>query len=201
MELIRNFSIGPGSHTDWQNPAEFSPKGRPIRNFPDPPILEGFLFAEPLKSLEKRGKTQKKNKENRKTKKKNKEIKKSKDWRVRVQYRPRIVDTDIDCGRHFCGHHFRDSYEWWCSRSPRPVIHWEDKSRGIKRDKLNGTNGANSQFFSQIFADFCRFLFLVGILQHFGGADFRRKPQIFAENRRKPQIFAENRLSHLVCPL
>ena len=30
---IRNFSIDPGSHTDWQNPAEFSPKGRPIRNF------------------------------------------------------------------------------------------------------------------------------------------------------------------------
>ena len=26
------------------------------------------------------------------------------------QYRPRIVDTDIDCGRHFCGRHFRDSY-------------------------------------------------------------------------------------------
>ena len=26
------------------------------------------------------------------------------------QYRPHIVDTDIDCGRHFCGHHFRDSY-------------------------------------------------------------------------------------------
>ena len=30
---IRKFSIDPGSHTDWQNPAEFSPKGRPIRNF------------------------------------------------------------------------------------------------------------------------------------------------------------------------
>ena len=26
------------------------------------------------------------------------------------QYRPHIVDTDIDCGRHFCGRHFRDSY-------------------------------------------------------------------------------------------
>ena len=25
------------------------------------------------------------------------------------QYRPHIVDTDIDCGRHFCGRHFRDS--------------------------------------------------------------------------------------------
>ena len=30
---IRNFSIDPESHTDWQNPAEFSPNGRPIRNF------------------------------------------------------------------------------------------------------------------------------------------------------------------------
>ena len=26
------------------------------------------------------------------------------------QYRPHIVNTDIDCGRHFCGRHFRDSY-------------------------------------------------------------------------------------------
>ena len=25
------------------------------------------------------------------------------------QYRPHIVDTDTDCGRHFCGRHFRDS--------------------------------------------------------------------------------------------
>ena len=26
------------------------------------------------------------------------------------QYRPHIVDTDTDCGCHFCGCHFRDSY-------------------------------------------------------------------------------------------
>ena len=25
------------------------------------------------------------------------------------QYRPHIVDTDTDCGRHFCGRHCRDS--------------------------------------------------------------------------------------------
>ena len=50
--------------------------------------------------------------------------------------------------------------------------------------------------FSLIFADF-RFSWE---LQHFGGADFRRKPQIFAENRRKLLIFAETRLSPLVCP-
>ena len=26
-----------------------------------------------------------------------------------IQYRPRIVDTDIDCGPRFCGPRFRDS--------------------------------------------------------------------------------------------
>ena len=30
---IRKFSIDPGSHIDLQNPAKFSPKGKPIRNF------------------------------------------------------------------------------------------------------------------------------------------------------------------------
>ena len=30
---IRKFSIDSGSHTDWQKQAEFSPKGKPIRNF------------------------------------------------------------------------------------------------------------------------------------------------------------------------
>ena len=30
---IRKFGIDPRSHTDLQNPAEFSPKGKPIRNF------------------------------------------------------------------------------------------------------------------------------------------------------------------------
>ena len=28
------------------------------------------------------------------------------------QYRPHIVDTDIDCGPRFCGPRFRDSYCW-----------------------------------------------------------------------------------------
>ena len=27
-----------------------------------------------------------------------------------IQYRPRIVDTDVDCGPRFCGPRFRDSY-------------------------------------------------------------------------------------------
>ena len=52
--------------------------------------------------------------------------------------------------------------------------------KGNQRDKL-GTNGANSQFFLQIFADF-RFSWEA---QPFGAADFRRK-------RQEPQIFAEN---------
>ena len=30
---IWKFSIDPESHTDWQKPAKFSPKGKPIRNF------------------------------------------------------------------------------------------------------------------------------------------------------------------------
>ena len=29
---------------------------------------------------------------------------------MEFQYRPHIVDTDTDCGRHFCGRHFRDSF-------------------------------------------------------------------------------------------
>ena len=32
------------------------------------------------------------------------------------QYRPRIVDTDIDCGPRFCGPRFRDSYRFSESR-------------------------------------------------------------------------------------
>ena len=48
-----------------------------------PPKARGFLFAEPLNSLEKKGKTPPKSKENRKTQKARKSRKKSKDWRVR----------------------------------------------------------------------------------------------------------------------
>ena len=29
------------------------------------------------------------------------------------QYRPHIVDTDDDCGRRFCGHHFVDKPQMW----------------------------------------------------------------------------------------
>ena len=42
------------------------------------------------------------------------------------QYRPHIVDTDIDCGRHFCRRHFRDSYglrRARCSEEPNLPSH------------------------------------------------------------------------------
>ena len=35
-----------------------------------------------------------------------------------IQYRPRIVDTDIDCGPRFCGPRFRDSYESCSENTP-----------------------------------------------------------------------------------
>ena len=71
------------------------------------------------------------------------------------------------------------------------------RSRGTKRNKLNGTNGAKFAVFrrfSLIFADF-RFSWE---LQHLGGADFRRKPQETAEFRRKPQETAEFRRNPFV---
>ena len=63
-------------------------------------------------------------------------------------------------------------------------------SRGIKRDKLNGTNRAefaDFRRFSLIFADF-HFSWEV---KHFGSADFRRKPQETTDFRRKPQETAD----------
>ena len=66
-------------------------------------------------------------------------------------------------------------------------------SRGIKRDKLNGTSRAEFAAFRRFSLIFADFRFSWGIYSTSGA-------QIFAENRRKPQIFAETRLSHLVCP-
>ena len=70
------------------------------------------------------------------------------------------------------------------------------RSRGIKRDKLKGINGAKSAvlFFSQIFADFP----LSWEFQHFGGADFRRKAQESADFRRNR--FVPFSLSLLIPP-
>ena len=53
-----------------------------------------------------------------------------------------------------------------------------------------GQTERNSQFFSQISPIFADFRFSWE-LQHFGGADFRRKPQETADFRRKPQETAE----------
>ena len=98
---------------------------------------------------------------------------------------------------------------WYCSvpqpqmckflREKKNMKRFNHRSKGMKRDKLNGTNGAE-------FADFRRFCLICADfrfswkLQHFGGADFRRKPQETADCRRKPQNFTETRLSHLICP-
>ena len=69
--------------------------------------------------------------------------------------------------------------------------------QGELKGKLNGTNQAEFAVFrrfSLIFADF-RFPWE---LQHFGGADFRRKPQETADFRRKPQETADFRRNPFV---
>ena len=88
---------------------------------------------------------------------------------------------------------FHKSLPPFAPLSPRPP---PPMSRGIKRDKLKGTNGAKFAGFSLIFA----FPGNYSIWEAQIFAENRRKPQIFAENRRKLQIFAETGLSHLVCP-
>ena len=43
------FCIDTGSHMDWQNPAEFSPKGKPLRNFSiDPTSSIGTSIADAI---------------------------------------------------------------------------------------------------------------------------------------------------------
>ena len=72
---------------------------------------------------------------------------------------------------------------------------------GIKRDRLKGTNGVFSQFF---FADFRWFLQILAFPGNYSISEAqinRRFSQKTADFRRKPQIFAETGLSHLVCPL
>ena len=71
-----------------------------------------------------------------------------------------------------------------------------ESSRGIKRDKPNGTNRAEFAVFSKIFADFYRFSLFLGIIAF----RKRRFSQKTADLRRKPQIFAKTGLSYLVCP-
>ena len=73
-----------------------------------------------------------------------------------------------------------------CAETPRRqnknrVGAWRGTSRRIDRDKLNGTNGVELAVSRRVLLIF-RFSW---DLQHFGGADFCRKPQILAENRKK----------------
>ena len=70
-------------------------------------------------------------------------------------------------------------------------------SRGIERDKLNGTNRAEFAVFRRFSLNFAAFRFSWE-LQHFGGADFRRKPQETADFRRNP--FVPFSLSLLIPP-
>ena len=80
-----------------------------------------------------------------------------------------------------------------------PLVLGQLATRGIKRDKLNGTNGAK-------FAVFRRFSLILQIFV-FPGKYSISEAQLFAENRRFSQKTTGNRrilqkrvLSHLVCP-
>ena len=49
------------------------------------------------------------------------------------QYRPHIVDTDIDCGRHFCGRHFcglLGCNSDFCAVNPGKSHPWTNASAG-----------------------------------------------------------------------
>ena len=86
----------------------------------------------------------------------------------------------------------RTSWPPICART-RQQAHGCRPGRLLDRSPtLKGQTEPNSQFFFRRFLQTFAFFFSWE-LQHFGGADFRRKPQIFAENLRKPQIFRRNR--------
>ena len=58
---IRKFSIDSGSHTDWQNAPEFSPKAKPIRNFSIDPTssirisIADAIFADAVSETPRKG--------------------------------------------------------------------------------------------------------------------------------------------------
>ena len=73
-----------------------------------------------------------------------------------IQYRPHIVDTDIDCGPRFCGPRFRDSYsrslgplgQGKCGKCGRPLSPCKNKGlRRLHRPKLGGRFGYLYYFF------------------------------------------------------
>ena len=120
--------------------------------------------------------------------------------------RGRVQDKDKSCQRvsraKIIFRHFSTAFTWHkvCS----PFLEGSDvrlvrkqESRGTKRDKLNGTNRAEFAVFRRISLTFADFRFSWEV-QHFGGADFRRKPQETADFRRNP--FVPFSLSLLIPP-
>ena len=77
------------------------------------------------------------------------------------QYRPRIFDTDIDCGPRFCGPRFRDSYVWLptCAlRSRRPFAEELFKGRQTGAFQTGGFPYLDLSFlFLSFFVLFCPF--------------------------------------------
>ena len=167
-----------------------------------------FLFAEALKSLEKKEKTPPKSKENRKMTK-SKEIEKSKDWRVRVfdsqssawglwlsgfrgvpkkKGTPARVRNIPRNGlrRAYCGQTRTISTNNESGTAPATTTITQGALKGTElrwqREPKTQTFAENRRF-SQIHPFSWKF-------KHLEGAGNRRKPQIFA---RKPKIFAENR--------
>ena len=63
---IRKFSIDPGIHTNLRNPAQFSPKGKPIRNFSIEPAssirtsIADAIFADAISETSIRGEEKRK---------------------------------------------------------------------------------------------------------------------------------------------
>ena len=102
---------------------------------------------------------------------------------------------------HLLFHLYGDTFER-VSKSPKETKGFFDscltpKSRGSKRDNLHGTNGAEFAVLFYLFF-FLQIFVFSWELQHFGGADFRRKPQETADFCRKPQETADSRRNPFV---
>ena len=80
-------------------------------------------------------------------------------------------------------------------RAKRAIRTYMRKHKAVIQGELKG---------EATVAVLCRFFQISAFcwnIQHLGGADFHRKPLIFAETARNRRISQKtNRLSHLVCP-
>ena len=76
----------------------------------------------------------------------------------------------------------------------------EFSSRGITRDKLNGTNGAKFAILRRFSLMFAVIRFFLLDTTAFGGAENCRKPQKVTESRRKPQETADF-CRNPICPI